>query len=137
MQKHHKISDSLYYIICGNIGNNMVKYATRRRPVFCMNCAHEFISQVAHPHCSVCGSSQVVDSKEVSIDTSATMLRTEVKQSIRELKGKEIQPLVNGYFLLKKNIEEIDEALQKYAETIKTQDQRIQQLERKMRAARF
>ena len=137
MQKHHRMSNSLYYIICGNIGNNMVKYATRRRPVFCMNCAHEFISQVAHSHCSVCGSSQVVDSKEVSIDTSATMLRSEMKRSFKELKGKEIQQLLNGYFHHEDIIKKMDEALQKYAETIKTQDQRIQQLERKMRAARF
>ena len=135
MQKHHRTSNSLYYIICRNIGNSMTKYVTRRRPVFCMNCGHEAISTVEHPHCSKCASSRMVDSKEVSIETSATMLRTEVKQALKELKGKEIQQLLNGYFRHEDILEMVDKALQKYAEASKKQDQRIQHLERKIRTA--
>ena len=135
MQKHHRTSNSLYYIICRNIGNSMTKYVTRRRPVFCMNCGHEFISRVEHPHCSKCASSQIVDSKEVPVEISATMLRTEVKQSIKELKGKEIQQLLNGYFHLAENMEKVDEALKNYAKKMKEQDQRIEKLERKIRTA--
>ena len=111
----------------------MTKYTTRRRPVFCMKCGHEFISVVKHPHCSKCASSQIVDSKEVPVEISATMLRTEVKQTLKELKEKEIQQLLNGYFDLKDKLDMVDMALQKYAETIKSQDLRIQQLERKVR----
>ena len=113
----------------------MTKYVTRRRPVFCMNCGHEFISTVEHPHCSKCASSQIVDSKEVPVEISATMLRTEVKQTIKELKGKEIQQLLNGYFHLQENMENVDAALKTYAEKMKEQDQRIEKLERKIRTA--
>ena len=133
MQNHHRTSNSLYYIICRNIGNSMTKYVTRRRPVFCMNCGHEFISRAEHPHCSKCASSQIVDSKEVPVEISATMLRTEIKQTIKELKGKELQQLLNGYFHHKDIIEKMNKALQNYAETIKSQDKRILQLERKTR----
>ena len=61
------------------------------------------------------------------------MLRTEVKQTLKELKEKEIQQLLNGYFDLRDKLDMVDMALQKYAETIKSQDLRIQQLERKVR----
>ena len=115
----------------------MVKYGTRRRPVFCMNCGHEFLSQVEHPHCSKCYSSQIVDSKEVPVEISATMMRTEMKRTIKELKGNEIQKLYNGYFKLVDTMENVDAALKKYADTIKSQDARIEQLERKLRTARI
>ena len=98
-----------------------------------MNCGRETICTVEHPVCSVCRSSRIVDSKEVPVEISATMLRTEVKKSLKEMQVKEIQPLINGYFHIQDLMENIDKALKNYAETIKTQDQRIQHLERKVR----
>ena len=111
----------------------MVKYASTRRPVFCMNCAHEFISQVINPHCSKCGSSQVVDSKEVSFDQSATRLRTELKKIIIDLKATDINQLRNGYFRLDEIVGQIGEAFKVSADKIKDLESRVIELERKPR----
>ena len=91
-----------------------------KRNVVCMNCKHDFVSQVKEPICSRCNSTTIVDAKDIGDRMATIVLERKINEKLDHLESTVDE--------MRKSVNYVNKALEHIKEVQKTETSDIKQI---------